>query len=88
MLLSEHMLATHEVAYPPAFNSRLPKYVVMALYYIYLFHFLVSTLWRLCGMQSEKYELYPKSTWEKFPNECLWKEPIIITHQNLSMKAR
>jgi hypothetical protein len=23
---------------------------------------------------------------EKFPNECLWKEPMIITHQNLSMK--
>jgi hypothetical protein len=24
------------------------------------FHFLISTLWRLCGVQSEKYELYPK----------------------------
>ncbi len=42
------------------------QYVVMAIYYILYtpFHFLISTLWRLCGMQSEKYELYPKALGE------------------------
>lgn len=41
MLLSEHMLATHEVAYLLAFNSRVPNMLswLHTIYYIYLFTF-------------------------------------------------
>ncbi len=75
----------------PTYQHSIPGYPICChgyiLYTIYIpFHFLISTLWRLSGVQSENNESYTKALGRNFQMSVFGRNLLFITHQNLSMK--